>query len=92
MGRIGDDDYGKKVTASLRNAGVNTDYLVVDPDTQTGLALMPIEPGTGRYVCYVAMGGNDRLCPEDVKKPWTPRLLIWFLCSLKCLWKPSMAP
>ena len=83
MGRIGDDDYGKKVTASLRNAGVNTDYLVVDPDTQTGLALMPIEPGTGRYVCYVAMGGNDRLCPEDVKKAMDAQAFDMVLMQLE---------
>ena len=83
VGRIGDDDYGKKVTASLGNAGVNTDYLVVDPDTQTGLALMPIEPDTGRYACYVAMGGNDRLCPEDVKKAMDAQAFDMVLMQLE---------
>ena len=37
VGCIGDDENGKKVKASLDKAGVNTDYLVIDPDTQTGL-------------------------------------------------------
>ena len=68
VGCIGDDENGKKVKASLDKAGVNTDYLVIDPDTQTGLALMLVDDKTGKYVSYVAMGGNDRLSPEAVKK------------------------
>ena len=43
VGCIGDDENGKKVKASLDKAGVNTDYLVIDPDTQTGLALMLVD-------------------------------------------------
>ena len=31
VGCIGDDENGKQVKASLDEAGVNTDYLVVDP-------------------------------------------------------------
>lgn len=68
VGCIGDDENGKQVKASLDEAGVNTDYLVVDPETQTGLALMLLDDRTGRYVSYVAMGGNDRLSPDAVRK------------------------
>lgn len=68
VGCIGDDDNGRKLKASLDNAGVNTDYLVVDPETQTGLAVLLVDDNTGKYVCYVAMGGNDRLNPEAVRK------------------------
>ena len=68
VGCIGDDDNGRKLKASLDSAGVNTDYLVVDPETQTGLAILLVDDNTGKYVCYVAMGGNDRLNPEAVCK------------------------
>ena len=68
VGCIGDDENGKQLKASLDEAGVNTDYLVVDPETQTGLALMLLDDRTGRYVSYVAMGGNDRLSPDAVRK------------------------
>ena len=68
VGCIGDDENGKQVKASLDEAGVNTDYLVIDPETQTGLALMLLDDRTGRYVSYVAMGGNDRLSPDAVRK------------------------
>ena len=44
---------------------------------------MPIEPGTGRYVCYVAMGGNDRLCPEDVKKAMDAQAFDMVLMQLE---------
>lgn len=68
VGCIGDDDNGRKLKDSLDSAGVNTDYLVVDPETQTGLAVLLVDDNTGKYVCYVAMGGNDRLNPEAVRK------------------------
>lgn len=68
VGCIGDDENGKQVKASLDEAGVNTDYLVVDPEAQTGLALMLLDDRTGRYVSYVAMGGNDLLSPDAVRK------------------------
>lgn len=68
VGCIGNDENGKKVKASLEEAGVNTDYLTVDPEVQTGLALMLVDDKTGKYVSYVAMGGNDKLSPESVKK------------------------
>ena len=68
VGCIGDDENGKQLKASLDEAGVNTDYLVVDPEAQTGLALMLLDDRTGRYVSYVAMGGNDLLSPDAVRK------------------------
>ena len=49
VGCIGDDENGKQVKASLDKAGVNTDYLVIDPETQTGLALMLLDDRTGSY-------------------------------------------
>lgn len=68
VGCIGNDENGKKVKGSLEEAGVNTDYLTVDPEVQTGLALMLVNDKTGKYVSYVAMGGNDKLSPELVKE------------------------
>lgn len=68
VGCVGQDDYGKKVMAALRESGVNTDYVMVDPETQTGFALMLIDDKTSRYVSYMTMGGNDKVSPDAVKK------------------------
>lgn len=92
VGCIGDDENGKKVKASLDKAGVNTDYLVIDPDTQTGLALMLVDDKTGKYVSYVAMGGNDRLSPEAVKKALDENEFDMVVMRLKCRLKQFTRP
>ena len=67
VGRLGNDENGRQLIASLKQADVNTDYVVIDENAQTGLALMMLDK-TGRYVSYVAMGANNNVCVEDVKK------------------------
>ena len=67
VGRLGNDENGRQLIASLKQADVNTDYIVIDEEAQTGLALMMLDK-TGRYVSYVAMGANNNVCVEDVKK------------------------
>lgn len=67
VGKVGDDENGHILIKELQMSGVNTDYVVVDPDTQTGLAPIMVEKD-GKYVCYVVMGGNNRLRSSDVEK------------------------
>lgn len=67
VGRLGADENGKLLLASLSRANVNTDYIVIDRDSQTGLALMLLDK-SGKYVSYVAMGANNRVSVEDVRK------------------------
>lgn len=67
VGRIGDDKNGKQINNSLKQANVNTNYIVIDKHCQTGLALMMLDKN-GRYVSYVAMGANNKVSVEDVRK------------------------
>lgn len=51
VGCIGDDDYGKKLTAACEKEGVRTEYLI-DPNVSTGR-------------CGVVITGQDRsMCTE----------------------------
>lgn len=58
VGCVGDDSNGHNLLNSLKKNGVHTDYTFMNKDAQSGLALMLIEEGTGRYVSYNVMGGN----------------------------------
>lgn len=66
VGRLGDDTNGESLRKELKKAGVHTEYIVTDPDRQTGLALMLLHED-GRYVSYVALGANGGICAEDVR-------------------------
>lgn len=66
VGRLGNDTNGESLRAELKKAGVHTEYIVTDPDRQTGLALMLLHED-GRYVSYVALGANGGICGSDVK-------------------------
>ena len=47
VGRVGDDDYGRTCVRALRDAGINTAGLVVDPSLRTG-ATVVLSAGTER--------------------------------------------
>jgi ribokinase len=66
VGRLGNDTNGDALRTELQKAGVHTEFIVTDYDSQTGLALMLINED-GRYVCYVALGANGNICGADVK-------------------------
>ena len=67
VGRVGNDDYGRALQEALQREGICTDYVAVDKEHQTGLALMLLNED-GRYVSYCAMGGNDYVSGEDVRR------------------------
>lgn len=67
VGRVGRDSNGDQLLASLRGAGVHTEYVVRDEGAQTGLALMLLN-SDGRYVSYVSIGANYRLEADDVRR------------------------
>ena len=67
VGRLGKDQNGEALLESLRSSGVNTDYVVIDEEAQTGLAVMLVDQ-SGKYVSYVSIGANFRVCVDDVKR------------------------
>ncbi|MTI61378.1 MAG: ribokinase [Firmicutes bacterium] len=66
VGRVGNDENGHIIKQELENSGVNTDYIIVDKKTQTGLDPILVN-NTGKYVSYVVLGGNNCLQPVDVE-------------------------
>ncbi len=67
VGRVGSDDQGRLLRASLEGAGVDTAALEVDAGAPTGVALITID-ASGQNQIVIVPGANGRLCPEDMER------------------------
>lgn len=66
VGRVGNDDYGRRAAAAFRADGVDIRGLLTDPDAPSGVALIVIDE-RGENAIAVAPGANARLSPADVE-------------------------
>ena len=64
VGCVGDDEFGRDVTAALGASGATCDVRVVD--APTGVALIVVDDD-GENEIVVAPGANTRLRPDDVR-------------------------
>ncbi len=67
VGHIGDDRNGRILLDNLMKNGVDVKDVLVDSKTQTGMANILVDGGTGKYTCYVVLGGNDRIVDRQVE-------------------------
>lgn len=65
VARIGSDMFGDRALAEITASGVQTDYVIRDPDAPSGTALIVVDD-SGQNSIVVAPGANARLRPEDV--------------------------
>ena len=65
VGRMGDDLIRERLSASLEQAGVIIDSLIVDPVEPTGTALITVDKN-GENEIVVVSGSNMKLRPADV--------------------------
>jgi len=67
IGRIGDDEFGKALMTNFERNKVNTNYVVVDREAHTGVALIMVDQA-GKNLIAVASGANSKLSIEDVER------------------------
>ncbi len=65
VGRLGDDDFGRRRLDELRCAGVDCTYVRLTHNTHSGVALIAIEP-SGENLIVVAPGANMCVSERDV--------------------------
>lgn len=82
-GRVGDDENGRELMENLAGFGVDSADVLADSATQTGLANILVDGETGRYTCYVVMGGNDRITGEQVEAALARRRYDMVLMQLE---------
>lgn len=67
VGKIGDDVFGKQAIQHLEDEGINVDFVSVDPENPSGVALITVDR-KGENSIVVASGSNGTLSPTDFDK------------------------
>jgi ribokinase len=66
VGRVGADAQGTRLRDHLANEGIDVEYVVVDDDTPTGMALIAVD-GAGENTIVVSPGANAHVGAGDVR-------------------------
>ena len=66
VGRVGNDDFGCQLLAGLQAAGVQTDAVLVDEATSSGVAVITVDDAAENNIIIIA-GANGRLNETDVE-------------------------
>jgi ribokinase len=67
VGRVGDDDFGKRLLNHLRDAGVDAKYVYADPEAGSGMSVAIID-AEGDYGAVIVSGANLRLSNPDLEE------------------------
>ena len=65
VARVGDDIFGQEAVAGFKKEGINTAFVVTDPEQPSGVATIMVD-ANGENCIAVASGANNRLSPADV--------------------------
>lgn len=82
VGRVGGDEFGRQLLAGLQAAGVQTDGVLVDEATSSGVAVITVDDAGENNIIIIA-GANGRLNKTDVERlssrlPGAAALLMQF--------------
>src|ERR1035437_7810798 len=64
VGKIGDDIFGKQALQQLKDEGINVDFVSVDKDNPSGIALITVDM-KGENSIVAAPGSNGTFSPAD---------------------------
>lgn len=65
VAKVGDDIFGQEAVEGFKSEGINTDYIVVDPDNPSGVATITVDE-QGENCIAVASGANSALGTADI--------------------------
>ena len=69
IGKVGEDTFGKLLTGTLRDAGVDTSGIVMDPEVFTTLAFVSLDASGNRDFSFARKPGADTcLAPEEIRE------------------------
>lgn len=67
VGRVGSDAFGQELLAGLREVGVQTEAVLIDQDTHSGVAVITVADG-GKNQIIGVLGANGQVGAEDVDR------------------------
>lgn len=66
VGKTGNDIFGKQAVEYLKAEGINTEYILIDEQCPSGVALITVD-NKGENSIVVAPGANGALVPGDIE-------------------------
>jgi ribokinase len=66
LGKVGDDVFRPRLLESLEAVGIDTDHVLVDPASSTGVALITVNDA-GENQIIVVSGSNMQLTPDEIE-------------------------
>ena len=66
VAKVGADLFGEQAIEGYKKEGINTDWILRDPDNSTGVALILVDD-QGENLISVASGANHALRPSDIE-------------------------
>ena len=69
IGQVGNDAFGQELIENLNKEGVNTEFVFVDENSATGVAMIAVD-AQGQNSIAVASGANFTFTSKQVKKAW----------------------
>jgi len=79
-GCVGDDDFGRRLLAALREEGVGHDDVRVTADAPTGLAMISVDHA-GENIITVAPGANHEAGPAEVRAALAEPQNVLVVCA-----------
>jgi ribokinase len=67
VGRVGNDDFGPKLIAALRTAGVNTEYVRIEDTAGSGMSVAIVDEH-GDYGAIIVSGVNLHIDQADIER------------------------
>ena len=68
IAKVGEDDFGKNLVAAYKADKINTDYIFIDSDKPTGIAIIIVDETTAQNTIVVAPGANGNLSIDNIIK------------------------
>lgn len=68
IAKVGNDEFGKKAIENYKKDHIQTDYIFIDEEKPSGIALIMVGEATGQNSIVVAPGANHNLSVEDIRK------------------------
>jgi ribokinase len=69
IGRVGDDEVGRRLMQNLKDAGVDASEVAVDPEAGSGMSAAIVQDD-GEYGAVIVSGANLAIPPERVFDSW----------------------
>jgi Sugar kinases, ribokinase family len=69
VGKVGNDDFGKRLIGSCKESGIHTGFVATDPEVSSAVGNVLLEVGDGRAAknrIIVVPGANMTIAPEEI--------------------------